>query len=209
IPAMGSHGGATAEGQREILADYGVTEETVGAPVVSSMETVELGRVLNGVPVHASVDAARADALIPLNRGKPHTRFPRPIESGVLKMLAIGVGKQHGAETLHARGMDTFVELIPAVGELMLEKLPVAFGIGIVENGYEEPAKIVAMRPETLRREEEGLLEEARARLPRLPFEHIDVLIVGALGKNISGSGMDPNVIRPFSPPAPPATPRA
>jgi hypothetical protein len=199
VPAMGSHGGATAEGQRQILADYGVTEETVGAPVEASMETVEIGRVLDDVPVFCDALAARADAIIPLNRIKPHTGYRGAIESGVMKMMAIGLGKQHGAETLHSQGMEVFPELIPAVGECFCARLPVAFGIGIVENAWEEPARIVAIPPESLRAEEAALLEEARARLPRLPFDQVDVLVVGVLGKNISGSGMDPNVIGRWS----------
>ncbi len=198
IPAMGSHGGATAEGQVELLADYGITNETMGVPVVSSLATVELGRVLDGVRVFASADAAGADAVIPINRVKPHTGFRGPIESGVMKMLAIGVGKQHGAETLHAQGMERFDELIPAAAECMIRELRIPFGIGILENAYEEPARIVAMPSESIREQEAELLEEARARLPGLPFGQVDVLVVGTMGKNISGSGMDPNVIGRF-----------
>ena len=197
IPAMGSHGGATPEGQTGVLAEYGITSESMGAPVVSSLETIQAGTAL-GVPVYCSTDAAGADAIIPIGRIKPHTGFRGPIESGLLKMLTIGLGKQHGADTLHAEGMDRFAELIPAAAQVILQTQPVVFGLGIVENGYDEPARIEAVLSEVMEERERELLMEARSFMPSLPFEAIDVLVIQAIGKNISGSGLDPNIAGRF-----------
>jgi hypothetical protein len=198
IPAMGSHGGATPEGQRRVLADYGITEETMGVPIVSSLETRQIGTAEDGTPVYCSADALNADAVIPIARVKPHTGFRAPIESGLHKMLAIGLGKQHGADTLHATGMDRFVKLIPAAGQMILKTAPVVFSLGIVENGYDEPAHIEAVLAEQFATREPELLEMARSLMPSLPFAEIDVLVIQAIGKNISGSGMDPNVCGRF-----------
>ncbi|HTE20853.1 MAG TPA: lactate racemase domain-containing protein [Armatimonadota bacterium] len=198
IPAMGSHGGATPEGQVRVLADYGITEETMGAPIVSSLETTQVGVALDGVPVYCSNDASAADAIIPVGRVKPHTGFRGPIESGLMKMLTIGLGKQHGADTLHAQGMDRFGELIPAAARVILETQPVAFGLAIVENAYDEPARIEAVLPEILEAREKELLVEAKGLMPSLPFSMLHVLVIQAIGKNISGSGLDPNVCGRF-----------
>ena len=199
VPSMGSHGGATAEGQREVIEGYGVTEAAVGAPIVASMETIHIGQALGDVDVYWSADAAQADAVVPIARVKPHTGFRGPIESGVMKMLTIGLGKQHGAESLHDGGSGRFAELIPAAGRLVLEKMPVAFGVAMVENAYDEPAIIEALLPDRIEARERELLVLARENMPYLPFADIDLLVVQEIGKNISGSGMDPNVTGQFS----------
>jgi lactate racemase-like protein len=198
IPAMGSHGGATAEGQIRVLADYNITPETMGAPIISSLETIQVGTTRGGVPVYCSTDAAGADAIIPVGRVKPHTGFRGPIESGLMKMITIGLGKQHGADRLHAEGMDRFATVIPEAARMIMETQPVAFGLAIVENGYDEPARIEAVLPEVLEERETELLIEAKSLMPSLPFEEIDVLVIQAIGKNISGSSLDPNVCGRF-----------
>ncbi len=198
IPAMGSHGGATPEGQLEVLANYNITPETMGAPIVSSLDVVEIGQVMDGVPVYASRDALDADGIIPIGRVKPHTGFRGPIESGLMKMLTIGLGKQKGADTLHARGMDQFTELIPAAARAVLATGRVRFGLAVVENGYDEPARIEAVPAAGLEEREQELLTEARSLMPSLPFDLIHVLVIQQIGKNISGSGLDPNVAGRF-----------
>ena len=192
VPAMGSHGGATAEGQRSVLAGYGITEATVGAPVRSTMDVVQLGTTPQGVPVYMDRYAAQADGIVVAGRVKPHTGFRASIESGLCKMLAIGLGKQRGAEAIHARGL---AENIPAVAAVAIAAAPVAMGLAIVENSYEQPYRIVGAPPERIHETDRELLVNAKALLPRIPFDDLDVLIVDWLGKNISGSGMDPNVI--------------
>jgi hypothetical protein len=199
VPAMGSHGGGTAEGQREVLASYGVTEENVGAPVRASMDAVELGSVLDGVKVFIDRLAfTEADAIVPVARVKPHTDFRSEIESGLHKMLTIGFGKHRGASYVHTFPLERFGEMIKAGGQLVLSKAPVAFGMAIVEDSYEDPAIVEAVPPEAFASREPQLLETARAWLPRLPFEACDILLVQELGKNVSGAGMDPNVTGRF-----------
>lgn len=197
IPAMGSHGNAVPEGQIRVLADYGITPETMGVPVVSSLDVAQIGTI-GTMPVYCSTDASGADAIIPIGRIKPHTGFRGPIESGLMKMMTIGLGKQKGADTLHAEGMERFGELIPAAARMIMETQPVIFGLGIVENAYDEPAHIEAVLPDILEARETELLEKARSLMPSLPFEQLDVLVIQAIGKNISGSGMDPNVCGRF-----------
>ncbi len=197
IPAMGSHGGATPEGQRRVLGDYGITEESMGCPVVSSIDVKVIGEV-EGMPVYCSLDAAGADAIIPVARVKPHTGFRGPIESGLMKMMTIGLGKQKGADTLHAQGMDRFRVLIPAAARQIMATQPIAFALAVVENGYDDPARIEAVVPDGLEEREKELLTEARSLMPSLPFPEIDVLVIQAIGKNISGSGLDPNVAGRF-----------
>jgi hypothetical protein len=195
VPAMGSHGAATAEGQVEVLASLGVTEDQVGAPVISSMETVELGLTGSGISVFFDRNAANADGIIPIARIKPHTVLRHRFESGIIKMLTIGAGKQRGADELHSRFS------VAGFGPLLYEsylhicgKLPVLCGIGIVENGHEQPAVIEAVPQRMIEHREPELLQKAFGMMPRIPFNHFDVLIVDQLGKNISGDGMDPNV---------------
>ena len=195
VAAMGSHGGGTGPEQAALLAELGVTEATVGCPVRSSMETVELGTNSFGLPIHFDRNAYEADGIILLNRIKPHTSFTGRYESGLLKMLAIGLGKRQGAAQVHKLGLPGLLKLIPEVGAFLLEKVPVALGVAILENASEETARIVAVEPEEILDVEPRLLEEARTLMGRLPIEQIDVLIVGELGKNFSGTGLDPNVI--------------
>ena len=195
VPAMGSHGGATAEGQRAVLESYNITEQTVGAPVRSSMEVVNLGEVEPGIPVFVDkIAATEADAIIPVARVKPHTVFRGPIESGLHKMLCIGLGKQHGAERLHACSVDRFSTLIPAEGQFIMKRLPVVFGLAIVENAFEMPLHIEIVKADDFLWREKELLLLAQDLMPRIPVNALDLLVIKEIGKNISGSGMDPNV---------------
>ena len=199
VPAMGSHGGATAEGQLEVLAHYGVTEEAMGCPIRSSMETVLLGHVEGGVPVWFDKTAySEADITIPINRVKPHTDFHGPIESGLMKLLAIGLGKQKGADTFHGRSFAEFPTLIPAVGRFTLQHVPIPFGLALVEDGHSRLSLVEAVPADSIWEREQELLKIARDRMARLPGEKIDVLIVDQLGKDISGIGADTNVINRY-----------
>lgn len=198
IPAMGSHGGATPEGQVRVLADYGITPETMGCPLISSIDVNVIGHTTGGIPVYCSKDASAADAIIPIGRIKPHTGFRAEIESGLMKMMTIGLGKQHGADTLHAQGMDQFPTLLPEAARMIMATQPIAFGLGIVENGYDETAIIEAVLPEGLEAREKELLVIAKDLMPSLPFEMLHVLVIQAIGKNISGSSLDPNVCGRF-----------
>jgi hypothetical protein len=196
VPAMGSHGGGTAEGQLAVLAGYGITPATMGCEIRSSMDTVELGEVVPGVPVFADRHACEgADLIVPVNRVKPHTGFAGPIQSGLAKMLAIGLGKQKGAETFHRRGYGEFAELVPAVARHTIARLPIGFGVALVENGHARLALIEAIPADRILAREAELLVEGRARMARLPLSSIDILVVDELGKDVSGTGLDPNVI--------------
>jgi hypothetical protein len=195
VPCMGSHGGATPEGQRSVLAHLGIDEERMGAPIRSSMEVIELDRLESGLPVYVdSITATQADHIIAINRIKPHTAFRGPIESGLMKMLAIGLGKQKGAEACHQLGFKYMAENVPAMARIILNKLPVAFGVGIVENAYDKISMIEVLPPEILEQREKELLEIAKSRMPKILFDAIDVLVMDYIGKNISGDGADPNV---------------
>jgi uncharacterized protein (DUF362 family) len=199
IPAMGSHGGATAEGQTALLAEYGITPETMGCPIKSSMEAVHLGDVENGVPVWFDKNAyTGADATIPVGRVKPHTDFHGPVESGLMKMIAIGLGKQKGADVFHGRGFAEFHHLIPAVAQLSLSKVNIPFGLALVEDGHSRCSLIEAVPAAQIWDREQELLKIARERMPRLPGDLIDVLIIDAIGKDISGIGADTNVINRY-----------
>jgi hypothetical protein len=200
VPAMGSHGGATAAGQLAVLAEYGVTEPALGCPIRASMETVLLGHVdadsLGGVPVWFDGIAAReADVVIPIGRVKPHTDFHGPIESGLMKMIAIGLGKQKGADTFHGYGFAEFHQLIPAVAGFTLGKVNIPFGLALLEDGHGRLGLVEAVPAARIWDRERELLTLARDWMPRLPGERIDVLIVDQLGKDISGIGADTNVI--------------
>jgi hypothetical protein len=195
VAAMGSHGGATADGQRALLAGYGITPEAMGVEVRTEMETVALGTSPIGLPIYFDKNAHEADGIVLLNRVKPHTDFHAVHESGVLKMLVIGLGKRAGAEQIHKLGLRGMKEVLPAVGRILLRKTKFALGLAIIENADDLPAEIVAVEPERVFEVEPGLLEQARSLMGRLPFDQIDVLVVGELGKNYSGAGMDPNVI--------------
>jgi len=195
VAAMGSHGGGTDAGQRALLAELGVTEASAGCPVRTSMETVVLGANSFGLPIHFDRAAAEADGVVLLNRVKPHTSFTGRYESGLLKMLAIGLGKRQGAAQVHKLGLPGLRTMLPEVGAFLLAHAPVALGIALLENAREQTARVVALEPEEILDAEPGLLDEARRLMARLPFEQIDVLLVGELGKNYSGTGLDPNVI--------------
>ncbi len=196
VPAMGSHGGATPEGQRSVLEHYGITEETVGVPVKATMDVVELGKTALGLPVFLDRFAAEADHVVPINRIKAHTDFNGSIESGVMKMMVIGLGKQKGANLYHRAFFQYgFENVITAVGGFMLDTGRIAFGIGLLENAHEQTAKAVAMPARQLLQTERQLLVEAKSLMGRLPFDELDLLIIDWVGKNISGTGMDTNVI--------------
>jgi hypothetical protein len=195
VAAMGSHGGATAEGQRALLAGYGVTAESMGVPVKTDMDALVLGTNPVGLPIYFDRNAYHADGIVLANRVKPHTDFRGVHESGVLKMLVIGLGKREGASQVHKLGITGMCEVLPAVGRFLVKNTRFALGLAILENSEDVPAEIVALEPETIFDQEPVLLERARSLMGRLPIDPIDVLIVGELGKNYSGAGMDPNVI--------------
>jgi hypothetical protein len=196
VPAMGSHGGATAPGQAQMLANLGMTEASLDARIVSSMEVVQVGRLSNGMPVYVDQNAAAADGIIVVNRVKPHTDFRADFESGLAKMTVLGLGKQKGAATVHSYGVEGLTVLMPQAARLIVATLPVLFGVVSVENAYHEVACIAAVPPAGIAGpEENALLKQAYALMPHFPFPNIDVLIVEQMGKNISGVGMDPNVI--------------
>ena len=194
VPAMGSHGASTAEGQAEVLKHLGVSEEEVGCPVRATMETVLLGETPSGVEVFMDRHAYEADAVILVNRVKPHTAFRGRVESGPTKMLAIGLGKQKGAHSVHSAGWENIHRTIPEAARVAVESGKVAFGLAVLENPDEEPYKIVALPAGKLEESEALLLEEAKKNLLRLSFDALDVLVVDEIGKNISGDGADPNV---------------
>jgi hypothetical protein len=196
IPAMGSHGGATAEGQLAMLENLGMTEFSVGAPIISNLDTVELGRLSNGMPVYIDKQAANADAIIIVNRIKPHTDYVGDFESGLAKMAAIGMGKLRGADTIHRYGVEGLKTLMPEAARMVCSRAPVIFGLATIENAYHEVAQITAVPAEGIGGEtEKELLRISYSLLPRFPFPEIDVLIVEEMGKNISGVGMDPKII--------------
>ncbi|NOU95278.1 DUF2088 domain-containing protein [Paenibacillus sp. LMG 31456] len=194
VPCMGSHGGATAEGQKDVLHHLGVTEEAMGAPIRSSMEVVKLDELPNGLPVYVDQIASTADAIVVINRVKPHTAFRGPIESGIMKMIAIGLGKQKGAEACHQLGFKYMAENVPAMAKIMIDKLPIVFGVALVENAYDETCRIEVLPAAEIEAREVELLVEAKARLPKILFDQVDVLVIDYIGKNISGDGMDPNI---------------
>ncbi len=194
VPAMGSHGGGTAEGQRAVLEGYGLKPEVLGVPILSSMDAVLIGQTDGGMPVYFDTYAAKADGIIVVNRIKQHTAFHGKWESGLLKILAVGLGKAAGAAEIHNRGI---VEAMPAAARFLLAKLPVIAGIGIVENGLHEPACIEVLPAERIEAEEPKLLDLARQLLPRIPgaLFPLDVLVLREIGKDISGTGMDLNLV--------------
>jgi len=195
VPSMGSHGGATAEGQEEVLRRYGISEETVGAPVVSCMEVVEIGRTNKGLPVYIDKNAYEADGIVLVNRVKPHTSFRGKYESGLVKMLAIGLAKQKGAEMTHFLRFENMAENIVAVGSIGIEKLNIVAGVCTIENGYNHVAEAHVLRKDEILENEPGYLEAAWKRMPRIALDEIDVLMVNEIGKEISGCGMDTNII--------------
>ena len=201
VPAMGSHGGATAEGQLEVLAGYGITPERMGCPIRSSMEVVELGISDVGLPVYMDKNAYESDGVILSCRLKPHNAFRGPYESGPCKMMAVGLGKQKGAERVHDRGMDKIAESIPSIARVILEKGPILFAIPCIENAYDQTCRLAAIdAPDIMEREPE-LLKFAFTQMPSILVGEGDVLIVDETGKNYSGTGVDPNITGTFSTP--------
>ncbi|MBL6928698.1 MAG: hypothetical protein ISR44_05950 [Rhodospirillales bacterium] len=192
VPAMGSHGGATAPGQAGVLERLGVSEATVGAPVRATMETVEFGTTSQGIPCVLDANAAVADGIVIISRVKSHTSFDRPIESGLVKMVAVGLGKDRGANFVHRLGPPIGLgEVLPEIGRVLLEKAPMACGLAVVENAHHDIVTVEAVEPEDFHAADERLLTFAKSLLARLPFAQIDAMVVEYLGKEISGAGMD------------------
>ena len=196
VPTMGSHGGGAAEGQRKVIESYGITEEYVGCPIRAGMETVVVCDTAEGFPVHFDRQAYEADHVLVCNRVKPHTLFVGDFESGLMKMMLIGLGKCEGANVYHRAIHDySFAQIVRSVVGQLLQKCRILAGLAIVENAYDQTARIEAISPEDIQAREPELLELARKWMPRLPFTHVDVLLVDKIGKNISGVGMDTNII--------------
>ena len=201
VPAMGSHGGATAEGQKALLAGYGVTEENVGCPILSSMEVKKIGVNEEGGDVYIDKHAAEADGIILGCRIKPHTAFRGPYESGMMKMMAIGLGKQYGAEVCHEAGFKNMAKNVPLFGKCIIKNAPVLFAVPTIENAFDETCRILAVAAEDIEAQEPELLKEAFTYMPRILVDSCDVLIVDQIGKNFSGDGMDPNITGTFCTP--------
>ncbi len=196
IPAMGSHGGATAEGQRGILKSYNITEETMGCPIVSSMETVKIGHAEEiDEDVQIDKNAFGADGIIVMNRIKAHTGFKGKYESGLMKMMTIGLGKQAGAYVAHSQGDDAMPERLFSIGSEIIRKAPVIMGIGLMENAFDKTYRIEFVEPDKIADTEPGLLLDAKANMGRIFLDACDVIILEKIGKNYSGGGMDPNVV--------------
>ncbi|MCL6599467.1 MAG: nickel-dependent lactate racemase [Alicyclobacillus macrosporangiidus] len=201
VPGMGSHGGATPEGQREVLESLGVTEEFVGAPIRSSMEVVQLGSLRGGLPVYMDKLAHAADGIVVINRIKPHTAFRGPYESGIVKMIAIGLGKQKGAESCHKLGFGHMAEHIVQVAEVALATGKILCGVAVIENAYDQVAEIHVLPADRILPDEPPLLLKAKSLMPRILVDDIDVLVVDEIGKDISGDGMDPNITGRYATP--------
>jgi len=191
VPAMGSHGGATDRGQVRVLDEIGLTEETVGAPIRSSMEVVRLGEV-DGIPVYMDRNAHDADGIVVINRIKPHQVFKGEIQSGLNKMLAVGLGKKAGADAVHASGR---TDLLGALGDFVRSAVPVLFGVALLENAYDQTRDVAVVTPEKFKELDIAWAKQSRAIMPKIPVRELDLLIVDRMGKDISGSGMDTNVI--------------
>ena len=201
VPAMGSHGGATAEGQRAILEGYGITEDYVGCPIISSMEVKKIGVNEEGMDVFIDKNAAESDGIILGCRIKPHTAFRGPYESGIMKMMAIGLGKQHGAEVCHEAGFKNMAKYVPMFGRAIIKNAPILFAVPTIENAYDETCKLIAVNADEIIEKEPPLLQEAFANMPRILVDSCDVLVVDQIGKNFSGDGMDPNITGTFCTP--------
>lgn len=199
VPAMGSHGGATSEGQKKILNSFGVTEDFCKCPIRATMEVCQIATTKDGEPVYIDKYAAKADGIIPINRIKPHTDFQYTYESGVMKIMAIGLGKQKGAETIHNWGPDYLSRRIEMFANHILDNANVLFGVGLVENAYDETCLIHAMTPDEIRNEEPIILKYAYKSMAQIMFKNIDILVVDKIGKEISGSGADPNITGRFA----------
>ncbi|WP_085993636.1 lactate racemase domain-containing protein [Oceanobacillus senegalensis] len=194
VPSMGSHGGATGPGQKAVLEHLGVTEESVGAEIRSSMEVIKIGELENGLPVYIDKYASEADGIVVINRVKPHTAFRGKVESGIMKMISIGLGKQKGAEACHQLGFKHMAEHVPAMANMMIDKMPILFAVATVENAFDKVAKLQVMAAKEIEGKEPDLQELAKKLLPKIFVDQIDVLVIDQIGKNISGDGMDPNI---------------
>ncbi|MCI8676960.1 MAG: DUF2088 domain-containing protein [Lawsonibacter sp.] len=201
FPAMGSHGGATAEGQREILRGYGVTEETMDCPIRATMEVVQVGETEEGMPVFVDRYAYEADGIILCGRVKAHTAFRGPYESGILKMSVIGLGKQHGAEHVHQDGFSDLGRLLPMIARVVFDKTNVLGAVAVAENAFDQTCIVEGLLKEEIFEKEPDILRRSKERLGRIFFDDIDVLVVDRLGKDISGDGMDPNITGRFAVP--------
>ena len=193
--AMGSHGGGTSEGQNELLRSYNIREEVVGAPVITSLDVIKIGETQKGIPVYFDKAAYEADLIIPVNRIKPHTDFGGTFQSGLCKMLVIGLGNHKGCSTIHQEEWNEFSNIICEASEIIINHAKIGFGIGIVENAYENTAVLKSILAQDFHREEPKLLKYARRLMPKLLIPEIDVLIVERIGKDISGLGFDPNIL--------------
>ncbi|MBM7572638.1 lactate racemase domain-containing protein [Aquibacillus albus] len=194
VPSMGSHGGASAEGQKAVLEHLGVTEESVNAEIRSSMEVIKVGELENGLPVYIDKLASKADGIVVINRVKPHTAFRGPVESGVMKMISIGLGKQKGAEACHQLGFKHMAEYVPAMANMTLEKMPFLFAVATVENAFDKIARVEVWQPDEIEEKEIEMQKLSKQLLPKIYLDKIDVLLIDKIGKNISGDGMDPNI---------------
>lgn len=194
VPAMGSHGGGSASGQEKILAEYGITEARVGAPIVSSMDVVQVGTMRSSIPVYMDRNAYEADGVLLINRVKPHTQFKSGIESGLMKLIAIGLGKDRGASTIHSYGTPGMIELLPEAARVVLSKVKIIAGLALVENAYKQIADVRALRSKDIEQEEKLLLLKAKKLMPSLPVDSVDFLLLDEMGKEISGPGMDSSV---------------
>lgn len=200
IPAMGSHGGSTAEGQRMILSSFGITEETMGVPIVSSMEAVCIYEFEDGFKVYVDKNAHEADGIVVISRVKPHTSFRGAYESGLMKMMTVGMGKQLGADQIHAAGPKVMGKNIERGGKKILELENIICGVALLENSYDQTCGIYVLEPQEIIDQEPLLQEQAKKNMPHLMFEKPDVLAIDYIGKNISGPGMDPNITHTFNP---------
>jgi len=196
IPAMGSHGSATAEGQKRVLEHYGISEKRIGVPIFSSLKVVQIGETEDHIPVFLDKLATEADYIVPINRVRSHTDFEYDIESGLMKLMVIGLGKRKGAATYHQAFLTYgYPQIIITVARNILQTGRILFGVGIIENSYGQTAKIGVFSPEELEEREKDFLKKAKGLEPRLPFENIDVLIIDEIGKDISGTGFDTKVV--------------
>ncbi len=191
VPAMGSHGGATAQGQLQVLEEYGLTEKALGVPILSSMEADRIG-VVEGIPVYLDRHAHEADGIVVINRVKAHQVFKGEIQSGLNKMLAVGLGKKRGADAVHGSGR---IDILGAIGDEIRSRVSVLFGVAILENSYDETREVAVVTPDQFKDCDRSWAKLSRALMPRIPVRELDLVIVDAMGKDISGSGMDTNVI--------------
>lgn len=192
VPAMGSHGGATAEGQKMVLEKLGITEDAMGCAIKSSMDVVEIGRTPHNVPVYMDKNAYKADGIIVINRVKPHTDFNANTESGLMKMISVGLGKDRGCGEMHSNGLAI---TIPEAAKVAIDKAPIMFGIAILENSFDQTYKLKAVLPQNFYETEKELLKEVKTMVPKIPADYMDVLIIDEMGKAYSGTGMDTKVI--------------